>query len=43
MFTPLGINNNTHAATDYFLDIPLKQTTHYGIYSVTSTASVTLD
>ena len=43
MFTSLGINHthNTRAATNHLLDIPQKQTTHYGTYSMTSTASVT--
>ena len=43
MFTPLGINHthNTCAATNCLPDIPQKQTTHYGTYSMTSTASVT--
>ena len=33
--------HNTCAATNCLLDIPQKQTTHYGTYSMTSTASVT--
>ena len=43
MFTSLGINHthNTRAATNHLLDIPRKQTTHYGTYSMTCTASVT--
>ena len=43
MFTPLGIyhTRTTRAATNHLLDIPQKQTTHYGTYSMTSTASVT--
>ena len=43
MFTSLGINHthNTHVATNHLLDIPQKQTTHYGNYSMTCTASVT--
>ena len=43
MFTSLGINHthNTSAATNHLLDIPQKQTTHYGTYSMTCTASVT--
>ena len=43
MFTALGINHthNIHAATNHLLGIPQKQTTHYGTYFITSTASVT--
>ena len=43
MFTPLGINHthNTRAATNHLLGIPRKQATHYGTYSMTSTASAT--
>ena len=43
MFTSLGIKHthNSHAATNHLLDIPRKQTTHYGTYSMTCTASVT--
>ena len=43
MFTSLGINHthNTRAATNHLLDIPQKQATHYGTYSMTCTASVT--
>ena len=43
MFTSLGISHthNTCAATNHLLDIPRKQTTHYGTYSMTCTASVT--
>ena len=33
MFTPLGLNHihNTRAAANHFLDVPQKQTTHYGM------------
>ena len=43
MFTPLGLNHthNTCAATNHLLDIPQRQTTHYGTYSITSIASST--
>ena len=43
MFTSLGIKHthNSRAATNHLLDIPRKQTTHYGTYSMTCTASVT--
>ena len=43
MFTPLGLNHthNTRAASNQLLDIPQRQTTHYGIYSITSIASST--
>ena len=43
LFTSLGINHthNTCAATNHLLDIYRKQTTHYGTYSMTRTASVT--
>ena len=32
---------HNRAATNHLLDIPWKQTSHYGTYSMTSTASVT--
>ena len=40
MFTPLGLNHthNTRAATNYLFDIPQRQITHYGTYSMTSIA-----
>ena len=43
MFTPLSINHtyNTCTATNHLFDIPQKQTTHYGTYSITLTVSVT--
>ena len=43
MFTSLGINqtHNIRAATNNLLDIPRKQATHYGTYSMTCTAPVT--
>ena len=44
MFTSLGINctqKHNRAATNHLLDIPWKQASHYGTYSMTSTASVT--
>ena len=43
MFTSLGISHthNTRVATNHLLDILRKQNTHYGTYSMTSTASVT--
>ena len=34
MFTPLGLNHTHH-----LLDIPQRQTTHYGTYSIASIAS----
>ena len=44
MFTLLGLNHthNTRAAINH-LDIPQRQTTHYGTYSVTSIASSAWD
>ena len=41
MFTPLNLNydHNTHAALNHLLDIPQKQTCHYGTYSMVFTAS----
>ena len=41
MFTPLNLNHyhNTCAAVDHLLDIPQKQTCHYGTYSMVFTAS----
>ena len=41
MFTPLDLNNthNTRAVTNHLLDIPQRQTTHYGTYSIASVAS----
>ena len=41
VFIPLGLNDipNTRTATNHLLDIPQKQTTHHGTYSLTSTAS----
>ena len=43
MLTPLGINHadNSRVATNHLLHIPRKETTYYGTYSMTSTASVT--
>ena len=43
MFTPLGINHShsTRTAKNHLLDIPQKEITYYGNYSMTSTASVT--
>ena len=43
MFAPLSINHtyNTCTATNHLFDIPQKQTTHYGTYSITLTVSVT--
>ena len=43
MFTPLGLNHthNTCAATNHLLDIPQRQTTHCGTYSMTFIASST--
>ena len=37
MFTPLGLNhtNNARVATNHLLDIPQRQTTHFGTYSIT--------
>ena len=41
MFTPLNLNHdrNTRAAINHLLDIPQKQTCHYGTYSMVFTAS----
>ena len=41
MFTPLNLNRdrNTRAAINHLLDIPQKQTCHYGTYSMVFTAS----
>ena len=41
MFTPLNLNqnHNTHDAINHLLDIPQKQTCHYGTYSIIFTAS----
>ena len=41
MFTPLNLNqnHNTCAAINHLLDIPQKQTCHYGTYSIIFTAS----
>ena len=40
MFTPLGLNhtNNARVATNHLLDIPQRQTTHFGTYSITLAA-----
>ena len=40
MFTPLNLNydHNTRAAINHLLDIPQKQTCHYGTYSMVFTA-----
>ena len=41
MFTPLGLNytHNTCTVTNHLLDIPQRQTTYYGTYSMISIAS----
>ena len=41
IFTPLNLNHdhNTCAAINHLLDIPQKQTCHYGTYSMVFTAS----
>ena len=41
MLTPLNLNHNhnTRAAINHLLDIPQKQTRHYGTYSIVFTAS----
>ena len=41
MFTPLNLNHDhdTCAAMNHFLNIPQKQTCHYGTYSMVFTAS----
>ena len=38
-FTPLGLNHTHNICAATNLDIPLRQTTHYGTYSMTSIAS----